>query len=394
MPLLMMIAPYQFTARARLLDVMRQTADPHLINLAAGLPSSDCIPKAELKTAFDLALGAFADEALGYHTPDGDYGLRELLTERFARRGIRTTAEKMVITTGCTQALHGMIRLLVGAGDVVACEAPAYYATLEILGDLGARVLPVPIKGNEGIDIDLLGALFDRYRPKVFIICSTLSNPSGATLSNEARRRLLEICRQTDTRIIEDEIYGDLSEQSDLQPIRAQDDGSTVAYVTSYSKTVAPGIRVGVCLPGGDIDQFARLKCQQDMHSSTLCEVAFRKYLELDSYDRHLEHLRSLNATRRQLALNIIDEIFPAGARVVPPSGGFLLWVELPARRPIEELYQAGLKQGVAFCPGTAFYTAENEVCAMRLNCSRPTEPQLINGLRVIGRLASGKWES
>ncbi len=383
-----MIAPYRFTPRTRLLDVMRQAADPLLINLAAGLPSSDCVPKVELKTAFDLALGAFADEALGYHTPDGDYGLREILTERFARRGIRTTAERMVLTTGCTQALNGMIRLLASWGDIVACEAPAYYATLEILGDIGCRILPVTVKGNEGLDLELAATLFDRYRPKVLVLCSTLSNPSGATLSNEARAALLDICRRTETKIVEDEIYGDLSEQTDLRPIRALDDGSTVSYVTSFSKTVAPGIRVGACLPAGDVDRFARLKCQQDMHSSTLCEVAFRKYLEMETFDHHLQHVRTLNAGRRQLALNLIRENFPAGTQVIPPDGGFLLWAELPRTGLIEDLYSASLRNGVAFCPGTAFYSAHTETCAMRINCSRPTERQLIKGIRTLGRLA------
>ena len=121
---------------------------------------------------------------------------RKLLA-RFARRGISVTPEEMVITTGCTQALHGMIRLLAQPGDVVACEAPAYYATLEMLGDTGIRVLPIPVRDSRGVDLDLVATLFERFRPKFFVICSTLSNPSGATMPNEARQALLEICRKT-----------------------------------------------------------------------------------------------------------------------------------------------------------------------------------------------------
>jgi 2-aminoadipate transaminase len=283
-----MISPYAFRPRGRLLDFMRQVGNPDLINLAAGLPSIDCVPKAALEHAFAETLRTNADEALGYHTPDGDLGLREILVDRFQRRGIQTSVEKMIITTGCTQALHGMIRLLARPGDVIACEAPAYYATLEILGDLGVRVLPIPVRDSEGIDLDLVRTLFRRFRPTLFVICSTLSNPSGSTLSNEARIELLQICQESGTRILEDEIYGELSEIPDLKPIRAFDDGSTVAYVTSFSKSVAPGLRIGVCLPGIDSDSFALLKCQQDMHSATLCEVAFWNYLERDVLDQHL----------------------------------------------------------------------------------------------------------
>jgi 2-aminoadipate transaminase len=385
-----MISPYAFRPRGRLLDFMRQVGNPDLINLAAGLPSIECVPKAALEQAFAETLHHNADEALGYHTPDGDLRLREILVERFQRRGIRTSVDKMVITTGCTQALHGMIRLLAQPGDVVACEAPAYYATLEILGDLGVRVLPVPVRDSEGIDLDLVRTLFHRFRPALFVICSTLSNPSGSTLSNEARTELVQICRDSETRILEDEIYGELSEIPDLKPIRAYDDGSTVAYVTSFSKSVAPGLRIGVCLPGVDSDSFALLKSQQDMHSATLCEVAFRTYLERDELDRHLEFLRAFNRKRRELGIRVIHECFPKSTRVWEPAGGYMLWVELPAGVDIERVYQQAMEMKVAFCRGAVFFTSENEhVGTMRLNCSRPNEAALVKGLKILGQIMS-----
>jgi DNA-binding transcriptional MocR family regulator len=383
-----MISPYPFKPRGRLLDVMRQVGDPGLINLAAGLPSVHCVPKADLTAAFLATLEENADEALGYHVPDGDLRLRQLLVDRFHRRGINTSVDQMVITTGCSQALHGMIRLLAKPGDIVACEAPAYYSTLEIIGDLGLKVLPVPIKDIDGIDFELAQVLFRRYRPKLFVICSSLSNPSGATISNEIRTALIGLCRETETRILEDDIYGELSEISDLKPIRAFDDGSTVSYVTSFSKTVAPGLRIGVCMPGLDANPFALLKCQQDMHSATLCEVAFRRYFETGRLDGHLEYLRRFNRERRELALTVIEEWFPASARVWKPAGGFLLWVELPPGIKTERVYRSALTEKVAFCSGSAFYTSEeNEIGAMRLNCSRPSEDELVQGLRILGRI-------
>jgi DNA-binding transcriptional MocR family regulator len=385
-----MISPYIFRPRGRLLDIMRQVGNADLINLAAGLPSVDCVPKAALEQVFAETLRDDADEALGYHTPDGDLRLREILAERFRRRGIMTTVDKMVITTGCTQALHGMIRLLARPGDVVACEAPAYYATLEILGDLGVRILPIPVRDSDGIDLDLVRTLFRRFRPTLFVICSTLSNPSGSTLSNEARIELIQICQDSGTRILEDEIYGELSEIPHLKPIRAYDDGSTVAYVTSFSKSVAPGLRIGVCLPGVDSDSFALLKCQQDMHSATLCEVAFRNYLERGHLDRHLEFLRTFNRKRRELGLRVIQECFPKSARVWEPAGGFMLWVELPTGVDIDWVYQQGIEQKVAFCRGEVFFTSENEhIGAMRLNCSRPNEAALVKGLKILGQIMS-----
>jgi DNA-binding transcriptional MocR family regulator len=385
-----MISPYKFAPRARLLDFMRQAGDPNLINLAAGLPSVDCVPKAALKRAFDLAFIEEADVALGYHTPDGDYALRAKIAERFARRGISVTPDEMVITTGCTQALHGMIRLLAQSGDVVACESPAYYATLEMLGDTAIRVLPLPVRDSQGVDLDLVSTLFERYRPKFFVVCSTLSNPSGATMSNDARRALVEICRKTNTHILEDEIYGELSEIDGLRPIRSYDDGSIVSYVVSFSKTVAPGIRVGVCIPGGNTDRFAQLKCQQDMHSATLCEVAFRKYLEGADLDAHLKYLKELNRQRRHIAREMIEKYFPQGTIIWIPEGGFLLWVEVPPRIDIEAVYQTALLKNVAFSRGKAFFTTpETKVSSMRINCSRPTTNELVQGLETLGKILS-----
>ena len=298
------------------------------------------------------------------------------------------TANDLVMTTGCSQALHGMIRLLAEPGDVVACEAPAYYSTLEILGDLGIRVLPVPVRDSHGVDLDLVATLFERFRPKLFVVCSTLSNPCGATMPNEARRALVQICRNTRTHILEDEIYGELSEIDGLRPVRSYDDGSTVSYVMSYSKTVAPGIRVGVCIPGALTEQFALLKCQQDMHSATLCEVAFRKYLETNHLDSHLNYLKALNQQRRKIARAIIQQHFPAEANVWIPEGGFLLWVELPQHIDIEAAYQAALEKNVAFSRGTAFFTTPDaKVSSMRLNCSRPTTNELVQGLEILGRI-------
>ncbi|MBV8377354.1 MAG: PLP-dependent aminotransferase family protein [Verrucomicrobia bacterium] len=383
-----MNSPYQFTPPARLLDFMRQAGNPHLINLAAGLPSVECVPKAALQRAFDAAFCEEPDVALGYHTPDGDYSLREKIAQRLARRGISVTPEEMVITTGCTQALHGMIRLWAQPAEVVACEAPAYYATLEMLGDSGIRVLPIPVRDPDGVDLELVSTLFERFRPKFFVVCPTLSNPSGATMPNEARRALVEICRKTDTHLLEDDIYGELSELDGLRPVRSFDDGSIVSYVTSFSKTVAPGIRVGVCVPGGNTERFAQLKCQQDMHSATLCEVAFRKYLQAGGFDSHLQYLKGLNRQRREMAREIIEQHFPEATNVWIPAGGFLLWVEVPPSIDIEAAYQAALSKNVAFSRGKAFFTTPDaKVSSMRINCSRPTANQLVQGLETVGKI-------
>jgi 2-aminoadipate transaminase len=246
------------------------------------------------------------------------------------------------------------------------------------------------VKDEQGIDIELAASLFELHRPKLLILCSTLSNPSGATIPNEGRKALLEICRKTATHILEDEIYGELTEIDGLLPIRSFDDGTTVSYVTSFSKTVSPGLRVGVCLAKDDRERFALLKCQQDMHSATVCEVAFRKYLERCDFDRHLAFLKNFNRDRRNLATSVIQKTFPSMTKIWEVEGGFMLWVELPSRIEIERVYQAALRQNVAFSRAGAFFTtSESPISAMRINCSRAKEQDLIDGLEILGEILS-----
>ncbi len=366
---------------------MRQSGDPSLINLAAGLPSSLSVPKQEIAAAFARVFEEQADAALGYHIPDGDVELRANIAERLSRRGVRVAAGDVITTTGCTQALHGAIRMLAGPGDVVACEAPAYYASLEMLGDLGVRILPVPVRDESGVDVGAATEAFRRFRPKLFVLCPTLSNPSGATVPPAHRAALLALCRETGTRLLEDDIYGELTEDPAIRPVRAADDGTTVTYVSSFSKTVAPGLRLGFCLPGPDLDRFAQLKCQQDMHSATFCEVGFRVYLQAGTLDAQLDNLRRFNRERRELAYDVIARTFPEAVRVWQPRGGFLLWAELPAGTDLQGVYRAALAEKVTFCRGDAFYTAPNARPAMRLNVSRPGPDQLVLGLETLGRL-------
>ncbi|MBV9390717.1 MAG: PLP-dependent aminotransferase family protein, partial [Verrucomicrobia bacterium] len=256
----------------------------------------------------------------------------------------------------------------------------------EVLGDTGVAVLPVPVKNLHGCDLDLVETIFLRHRPKLLVLCSTLSNPSGATIPNSNRLAILEICRRTGTRILEDDIYGELTERDNLRPLRSFDDGSTVSYVTSFSKTVSAGIRVGVCIPGGNTDAFALLKSQQDMHSSTLCEIGFRKYLQESDFDEHLRRVKQFNRCRREIASGVIEQHFPPGTKIWRPEGGFMLWVEVGVE--LEDVYRRCLAQNVAFGRGSAFYTQPGDGArAMRLNCSRPPLDRLVAGIEILGKI-------
>jgi DNA-binding transcriptional MocR family regulator len=368
---------------------MRQADEPGLINLAAGVPGLDSLPTEELQAAFTRAFAKEGAKMFAYHHPEGDHALREQLAARLNSRGASVRGPQLVTVTGCTQGVQVLISILVKPGDVVAVEAPAYYGMLEVLSEAGARVLPLPVVDGDGFDLAQTEELISRWKPRALIVCTALSNPSGATIPEERRPRLVEICRAHGVRLIEDDIYGELIDGGPPRSLLAWDDGSTVSYVSSVSKTVSPGLRIGVCAPGTLYEEFAARKCQQDLHSAVVSEVALRYFLEAGALDPHLARLRERNARRRALALDAIARTFPAGARVNPPRGGYMLWAELGRAVDLAKARDAARKERIVFGAGPVFFTQPQATSSLRLNCAKATETELVSGLEALGAILS-----
>jgi DNA-binding transcriptional MocR family regulator len=370
--------PFTFTPPGRLIDFMRQADEPGLINLAAGVPALESLPT------------AFAEDGaaiFGYHHPEGDRELRELLAARLRTRGAEVPGGQLFTVTGCQQGLQLLLEVLAQPGDIVACEVPAYYALLELIAVRGCRILPMPVRGPGGFDLAEVDALLAAWKPKCLFVCTTLSNPSGATIPEVQRAGLVEICRRHGVRVIEDDIYAELVETGAPRPLRAFDDGSTVSYVSSFSKSVSPGLRVGVCVPGTLYEQAAVRKVQQDMHSSVVSEVALRCFLENGALDPHLTALRERNQRRRAIAIATIERTFPAGTKVWPQPGGYMVWVELPGLYDLAQVREKARAERVVFAAGDVFFPARSERSYLRLNCAKAHEAELVCGLEVLGRV-------
>ena len=377
---------------------MRQADNPRLINFAAGVPGLDALPLAHLRASMEAALESDGASMFAYHHPEGDHALRALCAARLQARGVADlTPGQLVMTSGCTQALQVMLSILVRPGDIVACEAPGYYGLLELIAEAGARVLPLPVQNGSGLDLDATETALARWKPKCLIVCTSLSNPSGATLAEASRQRLVRICREHGVRLIEDDLYAELLDSGAPKPCRAFDDGSTVSLVTSFSKTVSPGLRVGYCVPGTPelADAFAARKCQQDIHSSVVSEALLRTFLGCGNLDPHLAWLRERNLRRRNLVLDAIERSFPEGTEMDAPWGGYMLWVRLPQSVDVTRLQPEAHAAGVAYAAGPAFFAApaggDRPVSHIRLNCARATEPDLERGVEILGKIFSAR---
>ena len=363
---------------------MRQTEDPGVINLAAGIPSPDFLPLEALKATLDQEMASQARAMFSYHRPEGAAPLREAICEYLAIRGVKASPDQVLVTVGCSGALASVIGSVLRKGDTVVCEAPAYYGLLELLGAAGVRFRPVPTAvGQEPDPKRWEKAIRATPKPKLVVVTSSLSNPSGATLPEEWRAQLVEICRKAKVPILEDDIYGDLLGQNRPKPLRAFDDGSTVLLATSFSKTVAPGLRIGFSLPGRWMEEAADRQCRQSIHGAVPPEYLTAAFLRSGRLRGHLEMLKSVYQKRRELALGILRRGLPEGVRVDDPGGGYMLWVRGGKAGRIEEVRKKCLEKGVAVVGGGIFFTQTPKEACFRLNCARATVEDLARGMEI-----------
>ena len=372
------------TPPIRLLDLMRQTEDPHVINLAAGIPSADFLPLDALRTALEGELASRAREMFSYHRPEGAALLRDAIRDYLGVRGVNVQSDQILVTIGCSGALATMMNTVLKRGDTVVCEAPAYYGQLELLRAIGVKFRTVNTAvGQEPDPAKWEKALKAKPKPKLLVVTSTLSNPSGATLKEEWRPRMVEMCRKMGVPILEDDIYGDLLGRGRPKPLRAYDDGSTVLYVTSFSKTVAPGLRIGFALPGKWMDAAADRQCRQTIHGGVPPEFITASFLRSGRMEGHLEMLRSVYGKRRELAGGILSRELPEGVRADDPSGGYMLWVRGGRPGFMEEVSKQCLAKGVAVVGGGIFFANHPKEACFRLNCARATPEDLARGVGI-----------
>jgi DNA-binding transcriptional MocR family regulator len=383
------------TPPIRLLDLMRQTEDPHVINLAAGIPSADFLPLDALRTALEGELASRVREMFSYHRPEGAALLRDAIRDYLSVRGVNVQSDQILVTTGCSGALATMMNTVLKRGDTVVCEAPAYYGQLELLRAIGVKFRTVNTSvGQEPDPAKWEKALKAKPKPKLLVVTSTLSNPSGATLKEEWRPKMVEMCRKMGVPILEDDIYGDLLGRGRPKPLRAYDDGSTVLYVTSFSKTVAPGLRIGFALPGKWMDAAADRQCRQTIHGGVPPEFITASFLRSGRMEGHLEMLRSVYAKRRELAGGILSRELPEGIRADDPSGGYMLWVRGGRPGLMEEVSKQCLAKGVAVVGGGIFFANPPKEACFRLNCARATPEDLARGVGIfceVVKTLSGK---
>jgi len=376
-------------------ELLKITQRPEIISFAGGLPAPDVFPVARFQEACRKVLEVNGHQALQYGASEGYEPLREMVARHIARYGIKANTENVLITSGSQQALDLIGKLLINPGDRILVEAPTYLGALQAFNVYGAEYVSVP-SDEDGLQTEQLeGPL--RTGPKFMYVLPNFQNPGGTTLSEGRRHQLVLLADKYGIPIIEDDPYGQLRYEGEhLPPLVVldrenlrRDNGysiGNVIYLSTFSKTLAPGLRLGwIVAPADVIVKLVQLKQGSDLHTSTFGQMVAYEVAKDNFLDEHVKLIRKVYHERRDVMLEALKKYFPPEVTWTHPHGGLFLWVTLPEGMDCNKLFEAALKENVAFVPGDCFYAANfvKEGCRhLRLNFSYGQPEQIREGIR------------
>ena len=371
------------------LKVLKTARRPDVVQLSVATPHSDILPTRRLNR-ITAALARRDDGRMHrYDFPPGLPELRQQIARRMLEAGCDVAPEEIVVTSGCQEAVSLCLRAVAQPGDVIAVESPTYYGTLQAIESLGMKALEIPTHPREGISLEALELALERHRVRACVLVLNFSNPLGACMSEDNKRRLVRLLAEHDIPLIEDDVYGDLGFSAPRpKAAKAFDRKGLVLYCSSFSKTISPGFRVGWTVPGRQYTQLEHLKYVNTMAAATLPEMVLAEFLAHGGYDRYLRGVRPLYAQNAERMIQAIARFFPDGTRVAKPTGGVVLWAELPPKLDTLELHRRALERGVSVAPGPLFSAKQKYRNFVRLTFALPWSDRVEQALVTVGRLA------
>ncbi|MBN8466250.1 PLP-dependent aminotransferase family protein [Corallococcus exiguus] len=370
----------------------RSSREPRVVQLGTAWPAPELLPTRRLSRELGLLARERQAEGVMYDVPPGSKLLRQQLAKRSLEWGCALGADDFVTTSGASEAVHLCLVAAARKGDTIAIESPAYYGTLLAIESLGLKALEIPCHPRHGMELDALESALERRRVAAVLVVPSFSNPVGSCMPEANRRRLVELVTAHDVPLIEDDIYGDLHFGPERpRPCKAFDTRGQVLLCGSFSKTIAPGFRVGYVAPGRFRERVELLKFAHTVASPLLTQEAVARFLENGGYDRHLRALRRNLASQVEHVARAVAEHFPPGTRVALPSGGLLLWVQLPPSVDAHVLNARALETGISIAPGSIFSARPDSYRNfIRLSCGQPWTPRIEAAVATLGSIASG----
>jgi DNA-binding transcriptional MocR family regulator len=370
--------------------IVRDLVDSRLVPLGGAVPSPDLLPGAKLARIVGSLAREQTAETLSYDPVPGSLKLRREISRRSLDWGCHLRSEEFIVVNGATEGLNLALRAVTKPGDTVLVESPTYYGLVHILNQIGLRAVAVPASAREGLSIDGAERALRRQKIAAIALIPNFNNPLGSLMPEAHRRALLELAVRYRVPIIEDDIYGDL-EHEGARPrcLKAADKEGLVLLCGSFSKTLAPGYRVGYISPGLFHDRIVHLKTATNWGSATLPALAIAEFLRNGGYDRHLRKIRRTYRDQVQKMREAVAVEFPEPVKISNPRGGFVLWVELPATVDAMHLFAEARKAAISIAPGPIFSPVGEFTNYIRLSCGYPWNSAIERAIEVLGRLVA-----
>jgi len=380
--------PTPIGPEAVLTDVIHALNNPDNVPFGAGSASPELYPNRRLNMILRRIVHRQPHHSTRYDFPPGFEPLRRQIARRAIAAGCGFSPRDVIVTCGAQEGINLALRAVARPGDAIAVESPTYFGVLQSAGSMGMKVIEIPTHPQDGIDLEQLEAAIRKHHVKACVSMSNCHNPLGYVLSDKYKKSLAELTARWDVPLIEDEVYSDLTFNG-VRPrsLKAFDRKGNVLVVSSFSKILCPGYRVGWVVAGRFRAEIERLKMLSSVATPSLPQMVVAEFLETGGYDRHLKKLRSTLRLQVEGVRQAISKYFPQGTRISRPAGGYMLWVELPGRLNALKLYRAALAQHITIIPGTIFSASGRYRNYIRINCGHRWSDAHDRALLTLGRL-------
>lgn len=368
-------------------EILKFTQMPDVISFAGGLPAPELFPIREFEEASRHVLTTDGERALQYSLTEGFLPLREALAEKMQRYGVDAEPQNILLTNGSQQALDLIGRIFIDEGDVIVTGKPTYLGALQAFKVYAPDVIGVTVD-EEGMRVDELEKVLAKTKPKFIYVLPNFHNPMGVTLTLERRTAIVKAAAKYGIPIVEDDPYGELRfEGEDITPIVVLHK-ENVIYLSTFSKTLAPGIRLGwVVGPEKIVRKIVQAKQATDLHTSTFIQMITHDIMRRGILKAHSRVIKAAYGERRHIMTSSMEEHFPQGVTWTKPVGGLFLWVRTPEHLNTMELLETAVEEKVAYVPGTVFYPDGSGLNTMRLNFSNATPDKIREGIKRLGRV-------
>ncbi len=371
-------------------EIFKLLAKPGIISFAGGAPDPDLFPNDELAEIAADILKNNAKTALQYGVTEGYAPLRKWVRDRLIAQGVLNDCDDVIIVSGGQQGIDLATKSLINAGDGVVCEEPSFIGGLNCFRSFNAELFGVPVL-SDGLDTERLEELLKAHKNiKLLYTISTFQNPSGITITEEKRKKILELADKYDFLIYEDNPYGELRFKGDDVPtLKSMDKNGRVIYFGSFSKILSPGMRIGfTSAPEKLLERMIICKQTEDVHTNVLSQMIAYEYVTRCSIDEHIAKARALYGKKCELMMSCMDKYFPAEVSHTCPEGGIFLYCSMPKGIDCKEVMKRALDKGVAFVPGNACMLDDKGVYSdFRMNYSLASEEQIETGIKALGEV-------